>query len=298
MNPRSFNNVVKKTFATGNKFAPHGIYLAFEKIKELGQSEKGRDELYSRMRLCSKLQTERDVDLVIDYYENAISYMAMADYPYPASFLGPMPAFPAAYAGKFFPQEDPQNSNSETLIDSMVQGIANVFYNFSGQSGSCFDVRQENPPGLEGDSWDIQCCREIIEPIGSYGWPNDVFLKNPFDIESTVQQCESKYSGTVPRKNFVIQHFGGSNLDGASRIFFSNGDLDPWISGGITRNFSVHKDVIAYVIKNGAHHLDLRFSHPDDPESVIIARNMERAAIRRWIKKYWRENDKFEQTIA
>lgn len=46
--------------------------------------------------------------------------------------------------------------------------------------------------------------------------------------------------------------------------------------------------IITVVIKDGAHHLDLRASNPQDPQSVIDARNIERAAIRGWIAE-WNE---------
>ena len=41
----------------------------------------------------------------------------------------------------------------------------------------------------------------------------------------------------------------------------------------------------AVIIPEGAHHLDLMFSHPDDPPSVTNARQMELKAIASWIKQ-------------
>ncbi len=70
---------------------------------------------------------------------------------------------------------------------------------------------------------------------------------------------------------------------GVSNIVFSNGRLDPWSGGGVTFNTSTAPTVVAIVIDQGAHHLDLRSTNPADPESVIVARNIERMHIRQWI---------------
>jgi hypothetical protein len=43
---------------------------------------------------------------------------------------------------------------------------------------------------------------------------------------------------------------------------------------------------IAIVIKDGAHHYDLRSEHVEDTWSVIEARNIEFAYILRWIEDF------------
>jgi len=41
------------------------------------------------------------------------------------------------------------------------------------------------------------------------------------------------------------------------------------------------------VIKDAAHHLDLRGSNPGDTEAVTAARKKEKAIVKRWLRQYW-----------
>ena len=59
------------------------------------------------------------------------------------------------------------------------------------------------------------------------------------------------------------------------------GEYDPWRIGGILEDIS--ESVVSLFIEQGAHHVDLMFSHAADPPSVTAARRCEEAHIRRWI---------------
>ena len=65
---------------------------------------------------------------------------------------------------------------------------------------------------------------------------------------------------------------------------FSNGLEDPWSSGGVISQKTTSKKVVAVLIPNGAHHLDLRAANTNDPNSVVQARDIERQNIEKWIK--------------
>lgn len=62
------------------------------------------------------------------------------------------------------------------------------------------------------------------------------------------------------------------------------GEYDPWRIGGILHDIS--ESVVSLFIEEGAHHVDLMFSHAADPPSVTAARRFEEAHIRRWISQH------------
>merc|ERR1712217_250406 len=85
--------------------------------------------------------------------------------------------------------------------------------------------------------------------------------------------------GVQPRETWIETEFAGTA--GATNIVFSNGLYDPWSSGGVLKNIS--DSVLAVVIPEGAHHLDLFFTNPLDPPSVTTARHTEMNEARKWI---------------
>ena len=65
----------------------------------------------------------------------------------------------------------------------------------------------------------------------------------------------------------------------------SNGLLDPWHVGGVLESLS--ESLVAVVIPNGAHHIDMRASNPADPPDVVAAREMEKEEISKWLSQYY-----------
>ena len=49
-------------------------------------------------------------------------------------------------------------------------------------------------------------------------------------------------------------------------LYFSNGLKDGWYGGGQLETLS--EGVVAIIIPDGTHHLDLHPSHPEDPSTV------------------------------
>ncbi|XP_056167902.1 uncharacterized protein LOC115685262 isoform X2 [Syzygium oleosum] len=70
-----------------------------------------------------------------------------------------------------------------------------------------------------------------------------------------------------------------------SNIIFSNGFLDPWSGGSVTRNVS--DSIVALNTQEGAHHLDLRAATAQDPNWLVEQRVTEIKLIKKWLSDYY-----------
>lgn len=68
---------------------------------------------------------------------------------------------------------------------------------------------------------------------------------------------------------------------------FSNGLYDPWSAYGLQK--SVSASVVAVLIEDGAHHVDLMFARPEDSVHIKRARQTELQHIRRWIQQAYKD---------
>nr|XP_048697125.1 lysosomal Pro-X carboxypeptidase isoform X2 [Caretta caretta] len=131
-------------------------------------------------------------------------------------------------------------------------------------------------------AWPIQACTEMVMPMCTDG-VNDMFEPRKWNFHVFSEECFKLWK-VKPRPSWIPSVYGGKNISSHSNIIFSNGGLDPWSGGGVTRNIT--DSLTAIVIPEGAHHLDLRASNPSDPKSVLQARALEVQYMKQWIEKY------------
>jgi len=107
----------------------------------------------------------------------------------------------------------------------------------------------------------------------------------PFNYNITLitEYCQQVWKVT-PKPYWANLEWGGFNITAGSQIFFSQGMLDPWRGGGIQQSLS--DSLVAAIIDQGAHHLDLRSPNPADPPSVVSVRNQEAEFIGSWISAF------------
>jgi len=271
----SFQHVVTEDFEEAG--CADTIRTGFQKIQSVGQSQSGRNTLSNLFSLCAPLQSTDDVNTLINWAAGAFVSLAMIDYPYPADFLEPVPAWPVTATCK--QMQDTLKSND--LLVAFVAGLG-IYFNYTGNQ-VCYNLTVNQATDVGDLGWDYQSCTEMVMPISQNG-TSDMFLPYYFDLNAITAYCRSRW-GVTPRPNWVTTYYGGAvtpngpNLVG-SNIVWSNGRLDPWSSGGVRKDVS---QTVAVFIQDGAHHLDLRSPNIADPQSVIQARATEESYIRQWI---------------
>jgi len=133
-------------------------------------------------------------------------------------------------------------------------------------------------------------CTEMVMPICHSGKPNDVFANDcPFTLEGALDSCSHSYRSIgydhlFMRPTWVLELYG-REFPTATNIVFSNGYLDPWSAGGWSLTPKTEGSLVSLIIEDGAHHYDLRASHPNDTKFVREARRIEKLHISRWIKE-------------
>lgn len=223
-----------------------------------------------------------------DLFFYALEGLPQLDYPYA---VGNLPAWPV-------------NASCSRLVaagvdqELLLAAAANVTRMGLGIGDSCMPTLDEGPGGIPGDgpapacaedSWCYQSCTETLHTFSSRGLRNYTFSLET----SATAPCASSFDGTVqPDTNALTRRFGGyalgDGLAGVSNLIWSNGLRDPWSGGG----FLVPPPDAAKTgnhwisMPSGAHHLDLRAPHPDDPDDVTAARQKEETIIWSWIADY------------
>merc|ERR1712154_583224 len=212
--------------------------------------------------------------------------MGMSSYPYASNYIsgaimgtteGSLPAYPVTYAcNEYLPQTFDSTSDQ---IEALGKFNA-VFWNSDGEN-NCLDT-----DGMwdtySSYIWDYLYCRSLLMPSGSKSGSNDMLYASEWNVEDTISWCNEQYDIAVDIKGPASRKYGGRNVYKAmSNIVFSNGDMDPWMPGGVLTEQS--ESVVNIMIEAAGHHLDLMFSNSNDPQSVIDARAIEVEQIEKWI---------------
>jgi len=314
-------------------FCKENIKNGYFRILAAGQSAKGLALLHKAFRTCSPLRPgTNDVSEVANFFSSGGNFanMAMGNYPYASTYLmhgkSLLPPWPVRVAcshlsRQFGPDEDAllfeglreatavQQNNTGDKVCFDVTGLAQLQQPLEhlkmGMMSTRAIVRDQivHDNSCQG-TWGYQYCTEMTQPFTTgtiddmYFCPNGTFFPaencsdtSRWDEASVAANCVRSW-GTRPRTEWARIGLGGKRIQAVSNIIFSNGALDPWHGGGVLKNLS--DTIIALVIPNGAHHIDLMFTDPADAAypDIAAARATELREIRRWVMESQEQHKK------
>jgi len=290
----AFGRIVTADYTAQGAFCSQTIRRSWAAIDNVTSTADGLTWFNNQFKFCTALTTMTQVVQFKAYLNDLWTNIAMMDYPYPTTFLMPLPGNPVSAACEVIKKPLDQSNNTadtadyKTIIQAIAAGV-NLYNNYTGKA-KCLHLGE--PDQIGADMWDYQACTEMIMPM-CFDGVADMFEKAEWNETEVIETCQAKWK-VKPRIKMADIMYGSKELHGSSNIIFSNGLLDPWSSGGILR--SVSKSVIALLIPEGAHHLDLRGADKKDPPSVRQARELEQQFIKKWIDQARKHQSPDENT--
>ncbi|KAL3726277.1 hypothetical protein ACJRO7_031204 [Eucalyptus globulus] len=274
--PDSFYDIVSNDFKRESASCFNTIKASWNALTAEGQKKDGLSRLTRMFRLCGELKDSEDL---AGWLDNGYSNLAMVNYPYPSDFLMPLPGYPIREVCR----KIDGCPDGTSILERVFEGVS-VYYNYTGKV-DCFDL-YDDPHGMAG--WDWQSCTEMVMPMSSNPHTS-MFPRYDFDLSADKEYCRTEYK-VNPRPEWITTEFGGKDImttlkTFGSNIIFSNGLLDPWSGGSVTKNVS--DSIVALNTQEGAHHLDLRAATAHDPDWLVEQRATEIKLIRKWLRDYY-----------
>uniref|UniRef100_A0A8C2RI88 Lysosomal Pro-X carboxypeptidase n=1 Tax=Capra hircus TaxID=9925 RepID=A0A8C2RI88_CAPHI len=273
-----FMKIVTTDFSQSGPNCSESIRRSWDAINRLAKKGPGLRWLSEALHLCTPLTKLQDVQHLKDWIAETWVNLAMVDYPYESNFLQPLPAWPVKVVCQYFKYS---NVPDTLMLRNIFQAL-NVYYNYSGQA-KCLNVSETATSSLGVQGWSYQACTEMVMPTCSDG-VDDMFEPHSWNMKEYSDDCFKQW-GVRPRPSWIPTMYGGKNISSHTNIIFSNGELDPWSGGGVTKDIT--DTLLAIVIPNGAHHLDLRASNALDPVSVQLTRSLEVKYMKQWVTDFY-----------
>ncbi|CAM9481871.1 unnamed protein product, partial [Ectocarpus fasciculatus] len=225
-----------------------------------------------------------------DLFLYGLEGLCQQDYPYA---IGDMPAWPVNYVCDVL--VDAYNTCDAQDPSCMVDAAVTVTNLALGtDSSTCMETLEEGPGNIPGDgpglgAWGYQSCTETLHQFSSRG-----IRDYQFDMQqSALDPCNEIWQVAPDTKAFKLRYGGYDLGDGKTEItniIWSNGLLDPWSGGGFLPQYAPEdaaaRGMYYFIIQKGAHHLDLRGPHPEDPLEVTLVRKREEDIMWGWVQEF------------
>ena len=172
----------------------------------------------------------------------------------------------------------------DDALDDLVRVAAAVSDRVNGwAAGDPCMTFADGPGGIPGDGpgagpWGYQSCTETLHEFSSRASGVRGAAFNFSYADDAAAPCAALW-GVAPTRarSRAARRVRARRRRRRRRLadHLSNGGLDPWHGGGFLTPGDPASGNHWVFMPNGAHHLDLRAPHPDDPPDVTAARQLE-----------------------
>lgn len=190
------------------------------------------------------------------------------------------------------------NESKGTPLERLIYVHA-VQYGGASNDDDCLDVSYGNNKywtnttvaGGSGRIWLYQTCSEFAFYQTCEVGSNCIFTQGLSTLASFTNVCEDAF-GISPeqvakRVDFTNNYFGADNPAG-SRVFFVNGDIDPWHALGVlsapTNADPVGSEPIL-MVRGASHHFWTHPSKPTDSPEIVQARKTIWNQVDEWLSE-------------
>lgn len=217
----AFGDLISQAFGNVSLKCNNTIQYGFLAMQDIRNNSARRGDwgaLGQAFNTCKPINSQADIDNLYLHVMNGYSYMAMTNYPYPTSFLTPMPAWPVNASCRYFENITSEYeetdakpvgglSNKELEAFTAMLKAVNVYFNNDSSNPNCTDFSDTDATGdLDGFGWNVLACNQMAMPTSN--GPKSMFIPQPWDYPAYTQFCQQTYKLT-PRYHWVWDYFGG-----------------------------------------------------------------------------------------
>ena len=164
----------------------------------------------------------------------------------------------------------------------------------------CFDLQTQLPDGPNatissadwtgvgagqtGSRWGFQVCKDLVIKTGYADRQHSMFYPpRKWTLEWLTQHCQNRFgTALTPEPGRLNKLWNFDNLEGASRILFTNGNNDGWSVGSFTQSSS--DSIVVMNFPNGSHHSDLTHQWPrEDTDDIVQGHAQIVEVLRNWL---------------
>ncbi|ETO24400.1 lysosomal carboxypeptidase [Reticulomyxa filosa] len=299
VNDNSYYRIITEVFQSYNGQCVDIVRSAFSSLNQLLYQWKQFELVTNLFGLCEEMLTEdEDIEWFYLWIKNAFGNLAISNYPYA---IGSLPSWPLEYGCTVMLNAFWESSDSDLASIYALANLTNYYYfnnsNYPWDTQShCFNTTKDFPfcsdhiwcgTGVSAQVWNYQQCTQVVINAITNNI-TDMFPPSLWDIANMTSYCAEKYGANLNLEEEIqwMRIWEPQDIveTGIDKIIFSTGMIDPWSAGGFLSN-NLSYDMPVILIEDAAHHLDLRWSNPSDPISVVLARKEEIEYIQMWLNK-------------